>query len=105
MTSSTEMPIGFSQNRTQADDQNKLTIIAWGGDLDRIWPTTILATTAAASGMESTVFFTFWGMITLKTTRLKRWKASKQRFLLRLGIQTPIWSQTTHRRHCPGGHD
>jgi len=28
---------------------NKLTIIAWGGDLDRIWPTTILATTAAAS--------------------------------------------------------
>ena len=38
---------------------NKLTIIAWGGDLDRIWPTTILATTAAASGMESSVFFTF----------------------------------------------
>ncbi|HVF07496.1 MAG TPA: hypothetical protein VNC60_02870, partial [Actinomycetota bacterium] len=32
---------------------NKLTIIAWGGHLDRIWPTTILATTAAASGMES----------------------------------------------------
>ena len=29
--------------------KNKLTIIAWGGDLDRIWPTTILATTAAAS--------------------------------------------------------
>jgi peroxiredoxin family protein len=41
---------------------NKLTIIAWGGDLDRIWPTTILATTAAASGMESMVFFTFWGL-------------------------------------------
>ena len=40
-----------------------MTIIAWGGDLDRIWPTTILATTAAASGMESSVFFTFWGLV------------------------------------------
>jgi len=45
--------------------KNKLTIIAWGGDLDRIWPTTILATTAAASGMESTVFFTFWGLFAI----------------------------------------
>jgi len=44
---------------------NKLTIIAWGGDLDRIWPTTILATTAAASGMQSTVFFTFWGLFAI----------------------------------------
>jgi peroxiredoxin family protein len=44
---------------------NKLTIIAWGGDLDRIWPTTILATTAAASGMETSVFFTFWGLFAI----------------------------------------
>ena len=45
--------------------ENKLTIIAWGGDLDRIWPTTILATTAAASGMDSSVFFTFWGLFAI----------------------------------------
>jgi peroxiredoxin family protein len=45
--------------------RNKLTIIAWGGDLDRIWPTTILATTAAASGMEASVFFTFWGLFAI----------------------------------------
>ena len=45
--------------------ENKLTIIAWGGDLDRIWPTTILATTAAASGMASSVFFTFWGLFAI----------------------------------------
>jgi peroxiredoxin family protein len=45
--------------------KNKLTIVAWGGDLDRIWPTTILATTAAASGMESSVFFTFWGLFAI----------------------------------------
>jgi len=47
------------------EKRNKLTIIAWGGDLDRIWPTTILATTAAASGMESSVFFTFWGLFAI----------------------------------------
>jgi peroxiredoxin family protein len=45
--------------------KNKITIIAWGGDLDRIWPTTILSTTAAASGMEATVFFTFWGLFAI----------------------------------------
>jgi peroxiredoxin family protein len=45
--------------------KNKMTIVAWGGDLDRIWPTTILATTAAASGMEASVFFTFWGLFAI----------------------------------------
>jgi peroxiredoxin family protein len=45
--------------------RNKITIIAWGGDLDRIWPTLILSTTAAASGMEASVFFTFWGLFAL----------------------------------------
>jgi peroxiredoxin family protein len=44
---------------------NGLTIIAWSGDLDRIWPTLILSTTAAASGMQATVFFTFWGLFQL----------------------------------------
>jgi peroxiredoxin family protein len=47
------------------EKKNKLTIIAWSGDLDKIWPTLILSTTAAASAMESCVFFTFWGLFTL----------------------------------------
>ena len=47
------------------EKKNKLTIVAWGGDLDRIWPTTILASTAAASGMEASVFFTFWGLFAI----------------------------------------
>jgi peroxiredoxin family protein len=42
--------------------QKKLTIVAWSGTLDKAWPTLILATTAAASGMDVTVFFTFWGL-------------------------------------------
>lgn len=41
----------------------KLVIIAWSGELDKVWPQMILATTGAAMGMETTVFFTFWGLL------------------------------------------
>jgi peroxiredoxin family protein len=44
---------------------NKITIVAWDGHLDRVWPTLILSTTAAASGMQVSVFFTFWGLFAL----------------------------------------
>jgi peroxiredoxin family protein len=54
-----------SADAKRIEKKNKMTIIAWGGDLDRIWPTTILASTAAASGMEVSVFFTFWGLFSI----------------------------------------
>jgi peroxiredoxin family protein len=44
---------------------DKLTIFAWSGELDKIWPTLIMATTGAAMGKETTVFFTFWGLFPL----------------------------------------
>ena len=44
---------------------DKLTIFAWSGELDKIWPTLILATTGAAMGKETTVFFTSWGLFPL----------------------------------------
>ena len=43
----------------------KLVIFAWSGELDKIWPTLILATTGAAMGKDTTVFFTFWGLFSL----------------------------------------
>lgn len=43
----------------------RLTIFAWSGELDKIWPTLILATTGAAMGKETTIFFTFWGLFPL----------------------------------------
>ena len=56
----------------------KMTIIAWSGTLDKAWPTLILATTAAASGMDVAVFFTFWGLRILqkntKRTTGRNWK-------------------------------
>jgi peroxiredoxin family protein len=53
------------QRESEVRDPNLVTLVAWGGDLDRIWPTTILATTAAAGGMDVAVFFTFWGLFSL----------------------------------------
>ena len=43
----------------------KLVIIAWSGDLDKVWPQMILATTGAAMGMQTTIFFTFWGLFSV----------------------------------------
>ena len=40
-----------------------LVIVNWSGELDRIWPTLILASTAAASGVQTKVFVTFWGLL------------------------------------------
>lgn len=42
-----------------------MTIVAWSGDLDKIWPTLILGSTGAAYGMQTTIFFTFWGLFPL----------------------------------------
>ncbi len=50
---------------------NKLVIFAWSGELDKIWPTLILATTGAALGKETTVFFTFWGLFPLVKNQVR----------------------------------
>ncbi len=47
------------------DVPQSMTIVAWSGDLDKIWPTLILGSTGAAYGMETTIFFTFWGLFPL----------------------------------------
>jgi peroxiredoxin family protein len=48
------------------DRAKRLAMICWSNDLDRVWPVMILATTAAASGLEVDVFFTFWGLRVLQ---------------------------------------
>ncbi len=45
--------------------ENKITLVVWDGHLDRVWPALILSTTAAASGMQVSAFFTFWGLFAL----------------------------------------
>jgi len=64
----TEKPtVGIEEATRQPEPEvaNKLTIFAWSGELDKVWPTLILATTSAAMGQDTTVFFTFWGLFPL----------------------------------------
>src|SRR6266567_573817 len=50
---------------------DRLVIFAWSGELDKLWPTMILATTGAAMGKETTVFFTFWGLFPLVKNQVR----------------------------------
>ena len=51
---------------TEDEQARRMAIVCWSNDLDRVWPTLILATTGAASGLEVDVFFTFWGLRVLQ---------------------------------------
>ena len=52
-------------NTPMNTEPESMTIIAFSGDLDKLWPTMILSSTAAANGMDVTVFYTFWGLLPL----------------------------------------
>jgi peroxiredoxin family protein len=45
---------------------NKASLVVMSGDLDRVMGAFIIATAAAAAGLEVTMFFTFWGLRALK---------------------------------------
>ena len=42
----------------------ELVVICYSGDLEKTWASLILATTAAAGGMPTRIFLTFWGLQT-----------------------------------------
>jgi peroxiredoxin family protein len=46
--------------------ENKLTMIVFSGDLDKLLAAMIVATGAAAMGMKVVLFFTFWGTAALR---------------------------------------
>jgi peroxiredoxin family protein len=76
------------ERRDGVNKKNKITIIAWDGHLDRIWPTLILSTTAAASAMEVSVFFTFWGLFPLVRPDRRR-TTGKDWMTKALGVMNP----------------
>ncbi|MGD8624207.1 MAG: DsrE/DsrF/DrsH-like family protein [Anaerolineae bacterium] len=45
-----------------SEETQKCSIIVFSGDMDKVMAGFIVATTAAAMGMETTMFFTFWGL-------------------------------------------
>lgn len=45
-----------------SEKKEKLTLVVLSGDLDKVMASFIIATGAAAAGMEVVMFFTFWGL-------------------------------------------
>ena len=67
------------------------TIIVFSGDLDKVLAGFVLATGAAAAGLETSMFFTFWGLAALK----KKQAAAGQKNLMEkmFSIMTPASSE------------
>jgi peroxiredoxin family protein len=63
-------------------ENNKLSMVVFSGDMDKLMAAFIIATGAAASGMEVTMFFTFWGLQAIK----KRERTGKSFFGRLLGF-------------------
>jgi len=48
---------------------NRVTMVVFSGDLDRVIASLVIATGAASMGLEVSMFFTFWGLAVLKKER------------------------------------
>ncbi len=62
---------GQVENLTKTAPENKLVMICFSGDLDKALASFIIATGAAAMGMDVVMFFTFWGTPLLRDKKKK----------------------------------
>ena len=58
-----EQKIAALRERTPDD---RAALVVFSGDLDRVMAAFVIATGAAAAGLETSIFFTFWGLSALK---------------------------------------
>lgn len=65
---------------------NKVTLVLFSGELDKVFASLIIATTAASMDMDVTVFFTFWGINVLKEKRIIEHKELLEKMI---DIMTP----------------
>jgi peroxiredoxin family protein len=49
--------------------ENKISMVVFSGDLDKLLASLIIATGAVAMGMKARLFFTFWGTAALRDAR------------------------------------
>ncbi len=73
-----------------ASTPRDLLIIAYSGDLEKTWATMILASTAAAMGVQVRIFVTFWGLLTFVKDKRRitgtNWMQRMLSFMKRPGI-------------------
>ncbi len=65
---------------------NRVTMVVFSGELDRQLASLVIATGAAAMGMEVSIFYTFWGLSALKRETHLKGKSFKEKMF---AIMTP----------------
>jgi peroxiredoxin family protein len=86
----TEALAGSAEPTSVEAPTRQLVIINWSGELDKIWPTLIMSTAAAASGYSTKVFITFWGLLPFVKDQRRivgeNWMQKMLSFMQRPGI-------------------
>jgi peroxiredoxin family protein len=71
---------------------NRATIVVFSGDLDKAMAAMVIATGAAAAGLQTSLFFTFWGLsIVKKKGAARRKRGLKERMF---AVMTPSSSES-----------
>jgi peroxiredoxin family protein len=71
--------------------EDRVALIVFSGDLDRVLAAFIIATGAAAMGQQVSIFFTFWGLSVLKKDKQLSGKSLFQRMMT---LMTPGSSES-----------
>lgn len=61
--------------------EDRVALVVFSGDLDRVMAAFVIATGAAAMGQQVSMFFTFWGLSVLKKTTVLRGKTLFQKMM------------------------
>jgi peroxiredoxin family protein len=87
----TQMDPAVALADLQTTKPERVTIVLLSGDLDRAMAAFIIATGAAAMGMKVTMFFTFWGLNTIRrkgaSSQAKDWLRRMFGFLNKGGAE------------------
>ena len=79
------------QELRERTPEDRAALVVFSGDLDRVLAAFVIATGAAASGLETSIFFTFWGLSVLKKKGARTaGKGLKQRMF---ALMTPAGSE------------
>ena len=60
---------------------DRATLVVFSGDMDRLMSAFIIATGAAAMGMQVTMYFTFWGLVALKKATVLEGKSTLEKLM------------------------
>ncbi len=92
MSTTTQLEPAATLAELRESKPDKVTIVVLSGDMDRVMAAFIIATGAAAMGMQVTMFFTFWGLNVIRkqgaASGAKDWLRRLFGFLNRGGAET-----------------